>query len=518
MGVRAVMAGLRRRLAGPPAPRPVPGVASYETADWREAADLLPWQLADENARRVADVLDAAGISWWVVAGLRPGRHVIGVAVSDRPAVLRALAAAEPTAACYLRRPERPGVWVAAAYAASAEALAEADILQVGVPTRCRGLSYGLGYGCTVEFWRRDAAGGHGPQQNRASRELSAPELELVPAELAGRPAQTPTVFTRRMLDDIDFAIDVVYTWVDGDDPDWLERRARTLAAATGAVYHPGALHTARFRSRDELRYSLRSVAMYAPWVRTVHLVTDGQVPDWLRQDNPRLNLVPHTAIYDDPAQLPTFNSNSIISRLHHIDGLAEHYLFLNDDVFLGSEVWPHDFFTPAGLARVFPSDNRRPFGSAAPDQPPHLNVSHNIRALLEAELGVTVSRAIRHTPHPQLRSVHFELERRFAAAYANTWSHPFRHHTDIVADQLHHYYVQLTGRGVPGTLSYEYIGLDDADTYLEAMQRLGRQRDRRVFCLNDAPLTGGRPMPDELVAQWLEAYFPVPSEFERLG
>ena len=66
---------------------------------------------------------------------------------------------------------------------------------------------------------------------------------------------------------------------------------AVTIADASGAVVRrltgTGAAETAqtressgqaRFVSRDELRYSLRSVHLFAPWVRRIHLVTAGQV------------------------------------------------------------------------------------------------------------------------------------------------------------------------------------------------------------------------------------------------
>jgi hypothetical protein len=481
---------------------------------WREVADWMPADVYADNFRRVASALDAAAIDWWVVSGLDPGRHVIGVADSDRALVMRAITTQPSTAECYVRDPRRPELWVRARRA-NAAALAKAPVLQVGVPTRCAGLDYDLDYGCDVEFWSIGSGQFVGPRENRAARVLTAAEMTTVRIDVAGRDARTPEVFTRRMVDDITFDIDVVYTWVDGSDPDWREARERTRAEQAGLQFHPGATAEARFHSRDELRYSLRSVAMYAPWVRRIHVVTSGQVPTWLDTSHPRIEVVPHSAIYDDPAQLPTFNSNSIISRLHHVPGLSEHYLYLNDDVFFGSAVTPADFFTPSGLAKVFPSRNRRPFGVPSPEVPTHLNLTHNIRRLLEEELGVTVSRAVWHTPHAQLRSVHEELEQRFAAVYATTWTHPFRHHTDIVADQLHHYYTQIVGRAVVGPLRYAYLGLDDPSTFA-AMDRLIRARDQQVFCLNDAPTTGATPIPDEHVEQWLARYFPVRSEFEK--
>ncbi|HEY3545272.1 MAG TPA: Stealth CR1 domain-containing protein [Propionicimonas sp.] len=481
---------------------------------WREVADWMPADVAADNFRRVTDALDAARVDWWVVSGLVNGRHVVGVNESARTSVLQALARDDSCAGCYVRDPRSPALSVRAGRVATVPELATAPVLEVGIPTRCRGLVYGFDKGTEVEFWSVDPDRVRAPRENRAARELTATEMKLVTIEVAGRQAPTPEVFTRRMIDDVAFDIDVVYTWVDGNDPAW--REARTKARGDQDLdLHPSADAAERFHSRDELRYSLRSIAMYAPWVRRVFLVTSGQVPSWLATDNPRLEVVPHSAIYDDPTQLPTFNSNSIISRLHHIPGLSEHYLYFNDDVFLGGPVEPSDFFTPSGLAKVFPSRNRRPFGVPGPHVETHLNLTHNIRSLLEADLGVTVSRAFWHAPHPQLRSVHEELEQRYAAAYATTLAHRFRHHTDIVADQLHHYYVQATGRGVWGHLRYDYFGLDD-DRNIPALERLARTRDRHVFCLNDVPAVGTTPISDEYVRQWLTRYFPIPSEFEE--
>ncbi len=480
---------------------------------WQDAAGWLPSRAFDDNFLRVADALDAARVRWWIVSGLRPGVHVIGVDESDRRQVYLALARSVATAEAYACDPRRPTACVHALRVPNFAAFKRARLLQVGVPRRWKGLWYGLDHGCEIEFWRRQGQQHIGPRENRAAKELSADDMAFVQIEVAGRTADIPAVFTRRMLDDVTFDIDVVYTWVDDADPAWRETRDRALAAESGEVYHPSATDDARFRSQDELRYSLRSLAMYAPWVRHVYLVTNGQVPSWLRRDHPGLTVVPHSAIFDDPADLPTFNSNAIISQLHHIAGLSEHYLFLNDDVFLGDRVEPSDFFTPNGFARVFPSNARRAFGRATPDDETHQNLTRNIRTLLEQEFGVTVSRAILHTPHPQLRSLHDELEARFATAYRQTVSHRFRHHSDVVGDQMHHYYAQIVGRGVPSRIRYSYIQLNhDA---VARLKELATKRDRQTFCLNDVPRETDKPIPSGYVRNWLEEFFPVASEFE---
>nr|XP_031827521.1 N-acetylglucosamine-1-phosphotransferase subunits alpha/beta isoform X2 [Nomia melanderi] len=108
------------------------------------------------------------------------------------------------------------------------------------------------------------------------------------------------------------------------------------------------------FSDKDELRYSLRSLEMYAPWVRHVYIVTNGQIPSWLDMDNPRVTLVTHEDIFLNKSDLPTFSSPAIESHIHRIPGISDKFLYFNDDVMLGAEVWPEDFITQAGGQKVY--------------------------------------------------------------------------------------------------------------------------------------------------------------------
>ena len=66
--------------------------------------------------------------------------------------------------------------------------------------------------------------------------------------------------------------IDLVYLWVDGSDPRWLEKKIRF----TGAVSDNSEVNNkGRYMNNDELRYSLRSVERYLPWIRKIFIVTD---------------------------------------------------------------------------------------------------------------------------------------------------------------------------------------------------------------------------------------------------
>ncbi|MDT3400195.1 stealth family protein [Streptomyces sp. B1866] len=339
----------------------------------------------------------------------------------------------------------------------------------------------------------------------------------LPPSSSYGPPwplVRTRPEFTLRLPDEVRFPVDAVYTWVDGADPDWCRRRA----ASCGRAYHEHAANAARYANRDELRYSLRSLHMYAPWVRHVFLVTDRQVPPWLAASHPGVTVVDHRDIFDDPRVLPTFNSHAIETRLHHIDGLAEHFLYFNDDVFLGSPVTPQDFFLASGVTKFFPSRALVPLGPADPGADvPVSAAGRNNRLLLGRRFGVTVTQKMKHTPHALRRSVLAEIEREFPGPYRATMASRLRSASDIsVPSALHHHYAFLTGRAVPGRLAYAYFDLSQPNVAAR-LSRLLRTRRCQAFCLNDT-VSCERDLADQLtlLRPFLDAYFPVPGPLER--
>ncbi len=100
----------------------------------------------------------------------------------------------------------------------------------------------------------------------------------------------------------------------------------------------------ARFRDNGLLRYWFRGVEKFAPWTRRIHFVTCGQTPGWLNADNPKLRLVDHRDIIPEEF-LPTFNSVVIERYQHRIPGLAEHFVYFNDDFYITDRVGPERFF-----------------------------------------------------------------------------------------------------------------------------------------------------------------------------
>ncbi len=309
-----------------------------------------------------------------------------------------------------------------------------------------------------------------------------------------------------------DLPVDVVYAWVDGDDPTWRRRRA----AAAGVHDEPleaGALEASRFRSRDELRYSLRSLSAYAPWVRHIWLVTDQQVPTWLDRTVPGLTVVDHRELFSEH-ELPLFNANAIETRLHTIEGLTEHYLYFNDDMLLGRDVAKQDFFASPTVSRFFISKQTLDPRTSRDDAPALIRGRLFTQELVGRHFGVTPLHLFRHTPYPQQRSLMYELEEMFRDHFARTASSTFRAGDDIFPSHwLASHAGYFLGRTVPGPMDYDYFSTDELATKPEVFERFANNRCQ-VYCLNDAGPAADN-LSTEKLHRALDRLLPERSPFE---
>ncbi|PMR60757.1 transferase [Verrucosispora sp. ts21] len=486
------------------------------------ADDLVPADAAYANFTAVVDVLERSGISYWVARD--PGvRHRVVVALEQREATLTALAAAFAKAPYYVETltagAKVTGVTLAACLATEPRA-ADAQGLRVFRPvvSTSRTLRYGPALGCDVEFWVPSPEGDALIATRRTLLGNSVPVAAMAPAILTVRDRQHPTIkpFTERLVSEVDFPVDVVYTWVDGSDPAWVADK-NSLLASLGRAPVEAAESTARFRDREELRYSLRSIDMYAPWVRNIYLVTAGQSPAWLDTDHPRVTVVDHRDLFGSRGALPTFNSHAIESQLHHIDGLAEHFLYFNDDFFLGRPVGPTLFFRSNGLSQFFLSPTSIPMLEVSADDDFNFSAAKNNRRLIRQAFDATLTHGLLHAPYAMRRSVAYDLGKAFASEIDRTAASRLRDHADVsVASSLHHYYGYLTGRSVQGGIRVSYVNTGDPSEHPQLTQIL-ITRGYDAFCLNDTHHGQlDEAEQNRIVAGFLESYFPVASQFER--
>lgn len=141
--------------------------------------------------------------------------------------------------------------------------------------------------------------------------------------------------------------IDIVILWVDGSDPSWIKQKNTFLDKALSDTEVQEMAR--QYRSWDNLQFIFRGVEKFMPWIRRVHFVTNGQKPAWLNTDHPKLNWVKHSDYMPDE-YLPTYSANPIELNLHRIDGLAEHFIYFNDDMFITRPIKKSDYFSKNGL------------------------------------------------------------------------------------------------------------------------------------------------------------------------
>lgn len=320
----------------------------------------------------------------------------------------------------------------------------------------------------------------------------------------------------------ITFPIDIVYTWVDSDDPTFQQQRLAYQAELDDTVLKnkPEVTDVARFQSRDELKYSIRSIFKYAPWVNHIYIVTNGQVPKWLDVDFEKITIVPHSEILEERF-LPTFNSHVIESALYKIPNLSEHYIYFNDDVMLTRHLEPNYFFTSNGIVKLFMTNAKLPNGGRNLKDTPTQWAAKNARELLYKETGFWVENMFAHTFHPQLKSVHRKMESLWGEALEKCRSNKFRSVSDLnSATFLHHHFALISGNAIATRTKCIYFNIRSQESvkfYNTLNARKGTSLIPHSICLNDHTSGNKNFLEDyeQRLQSFLEGFYPEASDAE---
>lgn len=330
--------------------------------------------------------------------------------------------------------------------------------------------------------------------------------------------------------------IDFVVTWVDGRDPAWRREKGKYVPETS----EDGSEE--RYRDFGLFRYWFRGVERFAPWVRKVHLVTWGHVPEWLKTDCPKLNVVRHEDFI--PAEfLPTFNSNVIEIYMHRIEGLAERFVYFNDDFYLTKPVKPEYFFEgglPCDMLALQPVVANRDnpvmshlYLNNALALAKYFDKRENVRSqpgkyfhigypllyfcynLLELSFPRFTGFYTVHGPMPFLKSTFLELWEKEGEALRNMSGNRFRSQEDLTI-YLFREYQKLSGRFRAKNMQkdFEYFPvIGRTDGLLRAI----RKQKKKILCINDVsiPEIRAEEAGEELRGAF-QQILPMPSEFER--
>lgn len=308
--------------------------------------------------------------------------------------------------------------------------------------------------------------------------------------------------------------IDLVYLWVNGNDPQWLAKRN----ACIGKTEEKSAVNCdGRYADNDELKYSLRSIEKYAPWIRRIFIVTDNQVPVWLDTSNAKVRIVDHKEIMPDVC-LPCFNSAVIEHFLYKIPALAEHFIYANDDMFINKPVTPETFFGKDGLPIV--RFNRRPFrkwtllfkekvqGKRLSN---YVQTIRNSAELVEKKYGKYYGGKTHHNIDAYLRSDYEHAAKVFEDEIRTTLPNHVRSENDIQRN------------------IYSYVALAEKRAHLHYVTqrtsfRLHIQNESHygklerynpiLFCMNDSQYA--KDCDRKRAAAFLDKRFPEKSQYEK--
>ena len=477
---------------------------------------LTPQEAQIEDLVFLRKVLNRATIPYLFIRSHK-NLPILAIDIELRPAVERALTAACADEPMYAKTIDERRISPVLVANGNLSRLVDPHIVRL---YRRRiapgGFRYGPRSGVEIQFWVFEETLVRCPVENSLTRTV-VPRNELKPATVKLYGYKWPTIegMFAPHASDVTFDIDMVFSWVDGSDPEFQARRAAQMSQV---VVGEGDDAEARIRQIDELKFALRSVNMFAPWIRRIFIATDSVPPPWLA-DHPMITIVPAEEHFSDRAALPTYNSHAVESQLHHIPGLSEHFLYSNDDMFFGRPLKATMFFSPGGVTRFIEAKTRIGLGVNDPTRSGFENAARVNRQLLFARFGQVITRHLEHTAVPLRKSVLIEMEREFPEEFARTQASAFRSGTDIsVTNSFYHYYALMIGRAVQQEKAkVRYVNTTTREG-LGLLPELRKRRGYDFFCLNDSSFPEvSASERAETVVNFLERYFPIPAPWEKV-
>lgn len=299
--------------------------------------------------------------------------------------------------------------------------------------------------------------------------------------------------------------IDLVYCWCSNKEEKY--RTQQSKAKQDFLIEEDTTKADIRSTDHDELRYSLRSVEKYAPWIHNIYIVTSGQVPEWLDLNHPKITVVDDSEIV--PTEyLPTFNSNVIEAFLYKIPGLSEHFLYACDDMMFTNKTTP-DFFYTADGKPIHYVDFVEEYTNSY-----WANILNKAKLLAEKDTGRQFPSCVlpSHNIDPYTKTLYQDTVDHFSETYLAMYPNKFRKNNDV-----QRFLVSCWGM-LTDHLIWQKVDLDKFG-YVEDVSPafindfLSNPRPN-LFCVNDSKILDENDY--HYQAELLEALFPNKSSFEK--
>ena len=308
--------------------------------------------------------------------------------------------------------------------------------------------------------------------------------------------------------------IDFVVLWVDDSDPNWLKEKAH-FSPKTSEKIKTDVDTAARYRDWNNMKYWFRSIDRFAPWVRKIHFVTYGHLPDFLDTSNEKINIV-------------------------NIPDLSEQFVFFNDDMFLTKPVKPTDYFEK-GLPKLEGLEGTvTSIGDGGSYCHMLLNdldvinrhfdkrtqIKKNLGKWYNIKYGAEIIRNIvlmpwgyfvgfknAHLPMPFLKSTLDEVWNLEYDVLNETRHHRFRTFNDV-NQYVFRYWQLVTGKFIPQHSMGKYYDIG-SDTINEIVSDITNQK-YPMICINDSDEIEDFEKYKAMINNAFETVFSKKSSFEK--
>ena len=339
--------------------------------------------------------------------------------------------------------------------------------------------------------------------------------------------------------------VDFVIPWVDGNDQEW--RKSLNLYLKQ-ELSHDNEISYAEERYRDwgTLKYWFRGVEKNTPWVNRIHFITCGHIPAWLNTEHPKLHLVKHEDIIPRD-YLPIFSSRPIDVSLGNIEGLSEHFVYFNDDMFVLSPVEKDMFFKKGlpclelALTNMIPyhehsylcallkdvmtinqhfkcSQVSRKFFGKFINLHYSFQTNKNNFLYLPWRRKIFPGFVIRHAPNPFLKSYYCKCFNSIQDEVVNVYKHRFRSFDDI-NQYVFLWWHLCEGKFVPiqdGAL-YEVVAMRKNMSIIQDKLSKDNLMNKPLICLNDSPMSNNEKYEkEEKLLQIFDKMLPQKSSYEK--
>lgn len=312
-------------------------------------------------------------------------------------------------------------------------------------------------------------------------------------------------------------AIDIVIPWVDGADPVHFAKRLKHTEENEGDFEDVGG--ASRFSSIGEIFYCILSINIFAPFVRKIFIVTDGQDPkiethiaEALPGGHIPMETVDHKVIfrgYED--YLPTFNSRAIEAMIWRIPGLSERFILMNDDFIITGKVSPEDFFQgekTVCYAKMYPTWWARLMRALRPSKKGHKRISFKDSMVNAVDImgGCGRFMFLGHTPRALRKSFYETFFSSREDVMIRNIRHRFRHCDQYNSQEL--FYISESEKGRCIVIDTDsrliYLKPKNKKGYIDRKLAMFGNRPEAVFCCINA-LSLAKPEDQFKVLDWVK-------------